>query len=109
MLPPPPPSLSFFTYIFPGKVEQVVFDLVKAINDKNPEALQLLFTKDTIGMPPGRPMFIGREGNYTIVHFKRLVSRGLHDLFKYHSCFFSKDNEYCNRSIRHLGKKFQIF
>ena len=29
-----------------------------------------------------------------IVHFKRLGSRSVHDLFNHYLCFFSKHNEY---------------
>ena len=39
----------------------------------------------------------------TIVHFKRLGSRGFHDLFNYYLCFFSKHNEYCKTEAYFLN------
>ena len=34
-----------------------------------------------------------------VVHFKRLGSRGFHDLFNHFLCFFSKHNEYCKTEL----------
>ena len=60
---------------------------------------------------------VTREGylcNYKIhhmslVHFKRLDSRGFHDLFNHYLCFFSKHNEYCKTKAYNIWVNFSRF